>query len=1382
MRKDLLIRTTAMATLCLVMASSCSSAIPPSAYDGISGKYAHVRLSTESYGYNFSYRETTLKITQSVANKLEIQGKTTITPDNGWMIVSFGNESYTLYVDPDGNIPYQKFILELDDAALFDNELPFRLSYDIAGEVYNSDESLFVDAITYDAKTGEIGYPAGTYYISKSGEKKLLISSMIPSDIAISEKMLVEFVCESGTVVASITGRLPADAPDKNTSAGQVFDLTDEKITVDAVAGLEYTLDGTTWIKADGDKVTFAGLAPDTQYTLSVRTPESNEALASDKTDIGTVSTLTSEEAKAKADFEDVYSELEAEIGTKILDDEDAARLSEAFDALTDRVKELPSVKDKADKTALALDFENAKAEIKKEIEDYRDSLSLPADVSDKSQNIIDKAFEKIDSAATVDEAIKARDDAKAGYDLLKEYSKTVAALPEDQLKDKIVEKLDDVYEEQSEKIGTDSYDPDAAADALSAVEEKVIKDDFLARNEENMKSDDPETLKKVLDEIASYPENRQQMLSEYEESVSDKLEKLVSDSASDSKKAILEFLKGGGDGKYITELRKKYTDEINAFKLDPAEIAKDPSILDAFEKRADEIKADFGKAITFEETIRKPYAAKADKLKTDLGGDNLMPSAVQAIEKAKADIESAPHTKTEAEIKAILDAAEKSAKEIGVKSISSSDGKVTLTHTSGIPFGYTVEYTVKDTDDRTFAGYDGFTAQKYYVITLKDADGKAVTSVPGGDTFGITIKGEFYTDLELTALFGTDKLEGTITSDTVSVTSKIGEIALIYRMPVIDPEPPINSDPIEVPNPSEEDEVNLLWVAILLGVIFACETVGNFAYAGKRKKAKAEAENAENSDDDENAENGEQAENGTEDSQNDTGKAEKDGDQGEKMYSFNPMMFLPLILTVYTPAGIIPVIGVLGALTVISGAALVAQVAVAHKKQKAAEEAEDASEEEKSEELENTENDTAENVTDETESKSDEVAEDTEEAAAEKEKAEEPEDSFKEDEKIEEPEEEKEEVHKYISPDSIILSEFEEEEDRQDEESYDKPIIALTEGEEEPEETAVEDENLDDDEDSEKKVYSDHGLKIIVTYNYSFEAKLRMSKASTRHMYSVLSEYLLSYKLGKRRSWKNERYYLKGKTYSRMMFRGKTLCVCLAIDPKSLEGSKYRCEDMSGVKKYAAVPTMMRLKTGRAFKHTLELIQMMMASAGIEQAYIPEDNFVPTEPEHRQPLIEEGLIKVLATDDAGEVLGHEEEITSGKIDLSSGGMPLMEDVTAEEAHKISDKTAESFVNIEEETVLSDDEAETVEARRKGIVNIDSISAAYENGETVTLASLKEKGLVAKNVTSIKILARGHLNKSLTVKAHDFSLDAVKMIIIAGGNTVKLKKVKVADK
>ena len=70
---------------------------------------------------------------------------------------------------------------------------------------------------------------------------------------------------------------------------------------------------------------------------------------------------------------------------------------------------------------------------------------------------------------------------------------------------------------------------------------------------------------------------------------------------------------------------------------------------------------------------------------------------------------------------------------------------------------------------------------------------------------------------------------------------------------------------------------------------------------------------------------------------------------------------------------------------------------------------------------------------------------------------------------------------------------------------------------------------------------------------------------------------------------------------------------------------------------------------------------------------------------------------------------------------------------------------------------------------KRGIVNIDSLSRAFAPNDVVNLETLRNKKIVSPTVTSIKVLARGVLDKPLIVEANDFSMDAVKMILLTGG-------------
>ena len=92
----------------------------------------------------------------------------------------------------------------------------------------------------------------------------------------------------------------------------------------------------------------------------------------------------------------------------------------------------------------------------------------------------------------------------------------------------------------------------------------------------------------------------------------------------------------------------------------------------------------------------------------------------------------------------------------------------------------------------------------------------------------------------------------------------------------------------------------------------------------------------------------------------------------------------------------------------------------------------------------------------------------------------------------------------------------------------------------------------------------------------------------------------------------------------------------------------------------------------------------------------------------------------------------------------------------------ISDSLARDLVVREEEAIYTD-------GRRKSIVNVDSLSEHFASGDRVDVNSLKAIGLVPQDTAFVKVLARGVIDKPLSVYANDFSPAAVKMIALTGG-------------
>ncbi len=67
------------------------------------------------------------------------------------------------------------------------------------------------------------------------------------------------------------------------------------------------------------------------------------------------------------------------------------------------------------------------------------------------------------------------------------------------------------------------------------------------------------------------------------------------------------------------------------------------------------------------------------------------------------------------------------------------------------------------------------------------------------------------------------------------------------------------------------------------------------------------------------------------------------------------------------------------------------------------------------------------------------------------------------------------------------------------------------------------------------------------------------------------------------------------------------------------------------------------------------------------------------------------------------------------------------------------------------------------------IVNLDVLAARFEAGTVITPELLLARGLVSGADRLVKVLARGDLDRALTVRAHKFSGKAAEKIQAAGG-------------
>lgn len=102
----------------------------------------------------------------------------------------------------------------------------------------------------------------------------------------------------------------------------------------------------------------------------------------------------------------------------------------------------------------------------------------------------------------------------------------------------------------------------------------------------------------------------------------------------------------------------------------------------------------------------------------------------------------------------------------------------------------------------------------------------------------------------------------------------------------------------------------------------------------------------------------------------------------------------------------------------------------------------------------------------------------------------------------------------------------------------------------------------------------------------------------------------------------------------------------------------------------------------------------------------------------------------------------------------------------------ISNSLAKTLICEGEERVYTS-------GNKRYAISIDVISSAFKAGARVDINSMKEKGIIPKNASYVKVFARGGIDKPLFIYANDFTPSVVKMIALSGGRLYRVKTGKI---
>ncbi|HBJ19430.1 MAG TPA: hypothetical protein DDY70_06835, partial [Clostridiales bacterium] len=159
----------------------------------------------------------------------------------------------------------------------------------------------------------------------------------------------------------------------------------------------------------------------------------------------------------------------------------------------------------------------------------------------------------------------------------------------------------------------------------------------------------------------------------------------------------------------------------------------------------------------------------------------------------------------------------------------------------------------------------------------------------------------------------------------------------------------------------------------------------------------------------------------------------------------------------------------------------------------------------------------------------------------------------------------------------------------------------------------------------------SDWGDKL--RFDRSFYAKLILSEKPVKEYYAEIATELLSYeKVRATMSWAGVGFTAGRSRIAFAAFRGKTLCLYLALDPDTLAEGRYKAQNVAEVKARAKTPAMFRIRSEGAKRNALARIAETAEHAGLTLRAEPP---VPVSAKDFPPdtfgnLIARGLIRVL--------------------------------------------------------------------------------------------------------------------------------------------------------
>ncbi len=350
--------------------------------------------------------------------------------------------------------------------------------------------------------------------------------------------------------------------------------------------------------------------------------------------------------------------------------------------------------------------------------------------------------------------------------------------------------------------------------------------------------------------------------------------------------------------------------------------------------------------------------------------------------------------------------------------------------------------------------------------------------------------------------------------------------------------------------------------------------------------------------------------------------------------------------------------------------------------------------------------------------------------------------------------EEQEEQAEEEVEEEEPQIEEVQEEELPEEEPQVEEEVASAVAEEiveeeiddEEEEEDFDEDEEEDEEDDEEEEEDEEIGEIEIggKSYRpkYAYPTRIKLVSDKVKDFYTDIKNEFLSYGIKSRISKTKENFNFSRDNVARFVVRGKTLKLYIAIDPSSIDHAYFHHKDVSEKKTYFDIPTMMPIKSRLASVKARELVAMLAEQLGL----------------HKKRRFQN---KDFSADLSAEGLTY--------VDRKGYGYLVKPSVTLADVTEIPDELSDRLSQVSKSQ-------NKINRFIRTKVAVDVLAEKFQDGETVTIETVRTRGIGAPNANCLIVEDGETLDKKLTVYAEEFSPNAIKMIALCGGEVFKIER------